>query len=217
MVLFFNVASWHELMGATVQAGDNSHCLADLHITDPHHDKIRIEDSKCGLLEDSYCWIFENADFQKWRYQDNRLLWIKGDPGKGKTMLLCGIIDNLKNETGLLSYFFCQNSDSRINNATAVLRGLIYVLIEQQPLLIRHVQEKYNHAGQKLFTDPNSWVALTEIFMDILQDPSLESAVLIIDALDECVQGRAQLLDFIIKKSSIFPGIKWVVSSRNWP
>jgi hypothetical protein len=204
-------------MGVTVQAGGNSNCLVDLRVTDPRHDKTRIEDVKGGLLEDSYCWVFDNVDFQQWRHQHNQLLWIKGDPGKGKTMLLCGIIDKLKKETGLLSYFFCENGDSRINNATSVLRGLIYLLIEQKPLLIRHVQEKYNHAGQKLFTDANSWIALNEILMDILQDPSLESAILIIDALDECVQGRAQLLDFIIKKSTLSSRIKWIVSSRNWP
>ena len=80
------------------------------------------------------------------------MLWIKGDPGKGKTMLLCGIIDQLgaltrfrdKNVTTLLSYFFCQANDPRINNTAAVLRGLIYLLVIQQPSLISHVQEKYD-------------------------------------------------------------------------
>jgi hypothetical protein len=42
-------------------------------------------------------------------------------------MLLCGIVNELKKsmaKTDLLSYFFCQATDSRINNATAILRGL---------------------------------------------------------------------------------------------
>jgi hypothetical protein len=42
----------------------------------------------------------------------------------------------------LLSYFFFQATDSRINNATAVLRGLIYMLIDQQPSLVSHVRYK---------------------------------------------------------------------------
>ena len=100
-------------------------CVQDLRITDPREDKKRIEDTKGGLLEDSYRWILKNADFQQWRNnQQSRLLWIKGDPGKGKTMLLCGIINELKKltaKTDLLSYFFCQATDLRINNATAVL------------------------------------------------------------------------------------------------
>ena len=78
-----------------------------------------------------------NSDFQQWRNdQQSRLLWIKGDPGKGKTMLLCGIVNELKKsmaKTDLLSYFFCQATDSRINNATAVLRGLLYLLVDLAP------------------------------------------------------------------------------------
>jgi hypothetical protein len=71
-------------------------CIQHLRVTDPRGDKKRIEDTKGGLLEDSYRWILDNADFQRWRNdQQSRLLWIKGDPGKGKTMLLCGIIDEL--------------------------------------------------------------------------------------------------------------------------
>jgi hypothetical protein len=62
-------------------------------------------------------------------------------------MLLCSIIDELKKSTppGLLSFFFCQGTDSRINNATAVLRGLIYLLADQEPSLISHLRKKYDH------------------------------------------------------------------------
>jgi hypothetical protein len=196
-------------------------CLQELRTTDPRNDKKRIEDTKGGLLRDSYHWILDNVDFQQWRDDEqSQLLWIKGSPGTGKTMLLCGIINELEKstaETGLLSYFFCQATDSRMNNATAVLRGLIYLLLVQQPLLISHVQKKYDHAGKALFEDANAWVALSEIFTNILQDPGLNSTYLIIDALDECVVDLPKLLEFIVQKSSISPRIKWVVSSRNWP
>ena len=193
-------------------------CIQDLRLTDPRDDKKRIEDTKGGLLEGSYRWILENSDFQQWRSaQQSRLLWVKGDPGKGKTMLLCGVINELMVETGLLSYFFCQATDSRINNATAVLRGLIYMLVGQQPSLISHIRKKYDHAGKALFEDANAWFALSEIFTNILQDPSLTSTYLIIDALDECVAGLPNLLDFVIQKSAGSPCVKWIVSSRNWP
>ena len=155
-------------------------CVQDLRLTDPRDDKKRIEDTKGGLLKDSYRWILKNSDFQQWdRDQQSRLLWIKGDPGKGKTMLLCGIINELgkpKAETDLLSYFFCQATDSRINNATAVLRGLIYMLVGQQPSLISYIQKKHDHAGKALFEDTNAWVALSEIFINILQNPGLDKS-----------------------------------------
>ncbi|KAF1969949.1 WD40 repeat-like protein [Bimuria novae-zelandiae CBS 107.79] len=400
--------------------------VQDIRITDPRDDKKRIEDTKGGLLKDSYHWILENSDFQRWRDDhQHRLLWIKGDPGKGKTMLLCGIINELSksisqthpalptNRTGSeqgacsfvrptykctkevgvvveklaavhqldvlagillddvveetfalpeagpynrktssgrfqlagklmrrsdglhfrwrviqalealrhrhdsclggtstrklrvffsyknvaqgqqnkvilhqlgqnphtksiksspeqpnnrtfgsnnafvrssvrptmpvrsfdpkhqktpfgsivriersvrwqrwthqLSYLFCQATDSRINNATAVLRGLLYLLVSQQPYLVSHIQKKYDHAGKALFEDANAWFALSEIFTNILQDPSLSTTYLIVNALDECVADLQKLLDFIAQQSSASPRVKWIVSSRNWP
>jgi len=134
-------------------------------------------------------------------------------------MLLCGIIDELQSSMGVigfLSYFFCQATDSRINSATAVLRGLLYMLISEQPSLISHVRKKYDQAGKPLFEDANAWVALTEIFTSILQDPSLKCMYLIVDALDECITDLPKLVDFIAKRSSTSSRVKWLVSSRNW-
>lgn len=195
-------------------------CIQDLHITNPCHDKNRIEDTKGGLLKDSYRWILENSDFQRWRdNQQSRLLWIKGDPGKGKTMLLCGIINELEksiSKTDILSYFFCQATDLRINHATAILRGLLYLLLNQQPSLVSHIQKKYDHAGKALFEDTNAWTAICEMFMNILQDPNLNNTYLVIDALDECVADLPKLLKLVVQTSSI-SRVKWIVSSRNWP
>jgi hypothetical protein len=203
------------------EIGKLEKCTQDLHITDPRRDKARIEETKGGLLDESYHWILENPDFQRWQKESqSRLLWVKGDPGKGKTMLLCGIINELEKsraETSLLSYFFCQAADSRINNATAVLRGLLFMLVSQQPSLISHMREKHDKTGKALFEDTNAWVALFEIFTSILQDSSLEGMYLIIDALDECVTDLPKLLDFIVQTASISTHIKWIVSSRNWP
>jgi hypothetical protein len=196
-------------------------CIQNMHSTDPRDDKKRIEEAKGGLLADSYRWILDNTIFQQWQQKPHsRLLWVKGDPGKGKTMLLCGIIDELHSscpKTATLAYFFCQATDSRINNATAVLRGLLYMLIRQQPSLISYVRKKHDHAGKKLFEDANAWVALTEIFADVIRDQQLRVIYLIIDALDECVTDLPKLLHFIAKQSSASSRVKWIVSSRNWP
>lgn len=199
---------------------ENTECIQNLRLTDPRDDKKRIENTKGGLLRDSYKWILQNHDFQHWRdnYQ-NPLLWIRGDPGKGKTMLLCGILDELRktrpNEN--ISYFFCQATDADINTATAVLRGLIFLLVDQQPSLIAHVRDRYDQAGKQLFEDANVWVALSAIFNNILQDPNLRPTYLVIDALDECLKDLPQLLDLIIQISTVNGKVKWIVSSRNWP
>ena len=196
-------------------------CIRDLGATDPRHDKSRIEATKGGLLDDCYRWILKNADFQQWREsQQSNLLWVKGDPGKGKTMLLCGIIDELQiSVTGrdALCYFFCQAIDSSINSASAVLRGLVHSLVVQSPSLASHVQEEYDRSSQKIFEGPNAWVALSKIFLNILRDPRINTAYLLIDALDECLVDLEELLKLITRASSITSRVKWIVSSRNWP
>lgn len=210
-----------EVLAKIAMSTEDNDCLRHLHVSDPRDDKKRIEQTKGGLLQDSYRWVLDNEDFQRWRTDDqSRLLWIKGDPGKGKTMLLCGIIDEIQGEgssTEPLSYFFCQATDSRINTATAVLRGLIYLLIKQCPSLISHVRARYDQAGRDLFKDTNAWVALSDIFANITQDPKGENAYLIVDALDECVIELPKLLDLIIQSLSSSSHLKWIVSSRNWP
>ncbi|RYP61067.1 hypothetical protein DL771_010266 [Monosporascus sp. 5C6A] len=204
---------------------NNNNNNNDLRSTDPRHDKKRIEQTKGGLLRDSYRWILTHHDFLRWRDDpESRLLWIKGDPGKGKTMLLCGIIDELMdyndrteqtaNTTHLLSFFFCQATDDRLNNATGVLRGLIYLLADQQRPLVLHIQNKYDHAGKTLFEDVNAWVALRKIFINILRDPHLPDTTLVVDALDECGTDLSRLLD-LIKETPSKSRIKWLLSSRN--
>src|SRR5579859_2135085 len=60
-------------------------CLEDLRVTDSRDDKKRIEETKGGLFPDSYGWILKNVEFRRWcGDEQNRLLWIRGDPGKGK-------------------------------------------------------------------------------------------------------------------------------------
>ena len=210
-----------EVLAKIAMSTEDNDCLQDLHVSDPRDDKKRIEQTKGGLLQDSYRWVLDNEDFQRWRTDDqSRLLWIMGDPGKGKTMLLCGIIDEIQGEgssTEPLSYFFCQATDSRINTATAVLRGLIYLLVKQCPSLISHVRARYDQTGRGLFEDTNAWVALSDIFANITQDPKGENAYLIVDALDECVEELPKLLDLIVQSLSSSSHLKWIVSSRNRP
>ncbi|KAH8656463.1 WD40-repeat-containing domain protein [Ilyonectria robusta] len=202
-----------------IQDETKRQCLKDLRVTDARDDKARIVSTKGGLLEDSYRWILDDSDFIRWRDgPQKRLFWIKGDPGKGKTMLICGIIDHLNSKptrAGQPAYFFCQGTDARLNNAAAVLRSLIYFLIIQNPPLISYVQEQYNHAGKLLFEDANAWVALSRILTKMLDDPMLKGKILIVDALDECVTDLEKLINFIYESSSSCA--KWIVSSRNLP
>jgi hypothetical protein len=90
------------------------------------------------------------------------------------------------------------------------------MLVVQQPSLILHVCKKHDYVSKSVFEDANAWVALEEIFVDVLRDLSLRPIYLVIDALDECVTDLPVLLDFVAKQLSVSSRVKWIVSSRNW-
>ncbi|CEJ82943.1 hypothetical protein VHEMI02982 [[Torrubiella] hemipterigena] len=169
----------------------DTECLNHLCLTDPSADKLRIEEHKGGLFKDSYSWIIRHADFQQFLADpDMQLLWIKGAPGKGKTMLMSGIINELKSTGRLLSYFLCEQANSKMNSETAILRGLIFALATQQPLLLSHLRKKA---------------------------PETANAVLLVDALDECATGQRRFLDFLLQCNQLkHYRVKWIVSSRNY-
>jgi hypothetical protein len=203
----------------------NDQCMRDLMSTDPRHDRARIERSKDNLLRDSCAWILNDPAFLDWRdCGETQLLWIKGDPGKGKTMMMIALTSELSNWLSLslgsdiLSFFFCQSTDARLNSAVSVLRGLVYLLAIQQKSLIEHIRKRYDTSGSQLFEGPNALDALWEIFKDMVSDPRLSRAYILVDALDECDTGLRQLLDLITGGDcKSMPKVKWLVASRNKP
>jgi hypothetical protein len=200
-------------------------CMRALRSTNPRDDKSRIEATKDPLLEDSCSWIFQDQSFLNWWENDSYpVLWIHGDPGKGKTMMMIAIIEELTkrlktepSEHGLLSYFFCQNTDQRLNTTAAVLRGLIFMLLRQQTTLIHHLRKRYEEAGDSFLQGPNSVYALLDLLFNILEDPELPAVYLMVDALDECDADIHQLIGRITRSQSSSGEVKWIMTSRNEP
>lgn len=203
------------------EKNENKKCLQDLRLTDPQHDMERIEGSKGRLLPESSTWILYHPSFTDWRHgETTQFLWMRADPGKGKTMLMISIIEDLQSDPGFtpLSFFLCQATDARLNNATAVIRGLIYKLVHQQPFLISHIHDEYDRAGSKLFEGDNAFVAVSKILHNMLRDHRLNQVYLVVDALDECQSGLEQLLKFIFESlSDPNSQVRWLVSSRHKP
>ncbi|VZI02176.1 unnamed protein product [Fusarium fujikuroi] len=197
--------------------GRKDSCLEDLYITDPVADKKRIEDDKGGLLKDCYKWILENDNFAKWRDDpEQHLLWVRGDPGKGKTMLLAGLITELEKAShDSVFYFFCQATQPLLRTASYVLRGLIWSIVCKRPALKSYVRREYDQADSSVFTNHNAWYALSGILTSILEDEISTDFIVVIDALDECTEGREKLIGYI-SQCSVSCKAKWVISSRNW-
>ncbi|KAL5352139.1 hypothetical protein ACLOAV_002084 [Pseudogymnoascus australis] len=207
--------------------GENKECLRDLRIVNPQDDMERIEGEKEELYHGAYKWFLEDDRYTMFTNWDEsglppcRLLWVKGHAGTGKTMLMIGIIRKLFKQAAVsaptLSYFFCQSqgkTDPPLNNATAAMRSLIWMLVIQQPHLISHLQLEYGSSGKALFTDTNALVAMSRVFTNMLKDKGARPVYFIVDALDECDQGLENLCKLISTSLTLSDKVRWLVSSR---
>lgn len=167
-------------------------CLRALDCPDAGAMKTEIH-SADGVILECIEWIFQDDRFLKWKEPgENSVLWINGSPGKGKTRMATGIVDNLLKETdnstvnGIAGFFFCQSTDDRLNNAVGVLKGIIRSLIEQRPLTVEHLHRHWIDEEQKFDMDFNQIAPLWTVLKRIVNDHGHLVTHVVIDAIDEC-------------------------------
>ncbi|KAH6967459.1 hypothetical protein EDB82DRAFT_518548 [Fusarium venenatum] len=193
-------------------------CRTVISKTIPFFTKASLLKQKGGLVPECCDWLFTSEKFQKWKNEpESRVMWISGDAGKGKTMLLCAIAEWFQ-YSRCVAYFFCKETDERLNNEAAILRGIIYSITEKTPALLKHAQD--NIDGLRL-DGADGTQALCKTLKSILADPLTSDAIILIDALDECTQNDSDedeapggILSFIAGLATSSP-VKWLISSRN--
>jgi hypothetical protein len=166
-------------------------CLVNLRITDPRGGKSRIESTKGGILADWSRWLLEHDDFRQWRNdEDSRLLWIKSDPRKGKTMLLCNVADALSGLPANESLVLCPTSSAKPQIRTWTTQQPCFVVLsicssDRTARYWKQLYEKYKTTGKKLFEDANAWDALLRVLTAMLQNHKTSKLIFIVDALDD--------------------------------
>lgn len=81
--------------------------------------------------------------------------------------------------------YYCDNKDERRNTAVAVLRGLLFQLLQKREKLISHILPTFKVQKENLFTS-SSFGALWTCFEPMVCDASLGCVYCGIDGLDEC-------------------------------
>ncbi|KAI1102145.1 hypothetical protein F4804DRAFT_313995 [Jackrogersella minutella] len=211
---------------ANGQRVKNSKLIEDLHVIDPRPRHMDTTDpKKKRAIDDIYNLLLKRSeynDFRNWTESENRLLWISGAPGQGKTMLLNGVVQALPMEPSAkyLSFFFFDYRGPDSNNAAAALKTLIWHILTQQPALEIHLQEKCETTGRKHFDHPNDFIALSAVFYAMINDKEFQDTYVVIDSLDECTYDGARVgigafLDLIVMSISQSNRIRWLVSSND--
>jgi hypothetical protein len=210
-------------IGEKVRANPDEECKKALFLTNPVDDKSSVETEKERLVEESCQWIYQEDAFKSWFVdhgpvcRESQLLWISGGLGMGKTMLTLFLIKEIEkrhmqtqNGAAIVLYYFVDARNHKRNTAVAILRGLIWRLLEWRPELLHLVVNDFKPQREDLFnpTSSSSLDALWRIFIEMLkQDDRFGHAPptvhCIIDGMDELHEDNL-LTPFIRKVARFF-------------
>ncbi|RDW63663.1 hypothetical protein BP6252_11208 [Coleophoma cylindrospora] len=203
-------------------------CLTALFLTYPRDDREKLIHMKGTRVEGTCEWIKTHQLYDSWTHSQSQLLWISGGPGKGKTMLSIFLAEELERTTKgsqdmLFIQYFCDNKDEKRNTAVAIIRGIIFQLLQLQPKLIRYILPYFQIQKESLFTS-SSFDTLWRIFENMLHDSDLGTIYCVLDGLDEYDTASIEML---LKKLRAFflmnscgsspPYLNLIVVSRDLP
>ncbi|KAI0290866.1 hypothetical protein BC826DRAFT_956018 [Russula brevipes] len=149
-------------------------------------------------------WFIQGRTFKQWK-ANGSLLWIRGNPGAGKSILCSAIIEDIKqiHEPGppLVGYYYFDFRDALKRDVRGLLTSVLMQLCD--------ASDSCSHILSRLYTKHKSGsehpsdAALTQCLKIMLDLPRQVPIYLIVDAMDECPNdtgtpsAREKVLDFV--------------------
>ncbi|KAJ8130633.1 hypothetical protein O1611_g2993 [Lasiodiplodia mahajangana] len=203
-----------------------------LDVADPRNSIPQLQE--CGKRELSHEFYRamlsapQYQTFRDWSKVDytNRLLFVSGGPGRGKTILLTSVVQALlvdKLDSSRVAFFFFNHNSPYANHPAAALRSLIRLILEAQPKLARHLKDQFASTDRGTLHHPRDFPAISAVFYKIVEDEEFEETYLVIDAIDQCFTNTADSNQpgieeflFLITQSLTLSGkVRWLISSDN--
>ncbi|KAH7142589.1 ankyrin repeat-containing domain protein [Dactylonectria estremocensis] len=158
-------------------------------------------------------WLFEHHDFKSWSSStDRNLLWIKGVPGSGKSILASSVIERPRSIDGLIvAYFFFRRIIPSNCTFASMVRDIIAQISVQVPdirQLVRTFME--THSNVDSISNPELW----KLFVSVVS--TLPRVCLVVDAWDEILPGEESLLATTLLElvSASAGSVKLLITSR---
>ncbi|GKZ26583.1 hypothetical protein AbraIFM66951_002818 [Aspergillus brasiliensis] len=175
---------------------DLEEILRKLYVTNPTEDRRSLMARRGGPSQDTCQWIFKTDELKSWldaKAEDHNpkdsVLWLNGLPGSGKSTMAMCLTEGLERQFNTdrkedsFAYFFCESNRETQNTAIAILRGILWQLIRQNPVLQDWLVRSFRERNDTLF---HSFDALWTVLIEIARDTRCGVVYCIIDALDEC-------------------------------
>lgn len=141
-------------------------------------------------------WILDRPEFRRWMADSScRVLWLFGVPGIGKTVMSRYLNAYLKQREAstrfrpLVSFFFCDNKVPERKTSLALLRSILFQILQVDQGLLRYIGEDAMKSHVEQLKDPSTQPdpELWDSFVKIVQRSRDREFWVVIDALDELV------------------------------
>jgi len=149
-------------------------------------------------------------------------LWIRGAPGKGKTILSVYLCEELERAvqgvdgSELICYFFNSRWHSG-NNAASLMRGLLRQLVNRRPSL-SHDMSRHLDSPEKAQETVKLPDRMWNMFIKAVQTWSIGKIFCVIDGLDECDAVSQQwLISKLFGSTLVGRMVKFTIVSRDIP
>ncbi|KAI0289002.1 hypothetical protein BC826DRAFT_1107328 [Russula brevipes] len=148
-------------------------------------------------------WFINGSTYQNWK-ENRSLLWIRGNPGAGKTVLCSAIIEDIKNKRNAkeasVAYYYFDYKDVSKRDIRGLLASILFQLSDNSDRCWAILQELFT-ACRGGYEQP-SYTALATCFKSMIELPRQLQIFVIVDALDECPStgipsSRDEVLDFV--------------------
>lgn len=155
-------------------------------------------------------WLTSTKTYQQWHSGENGLLWIKGIPGSGKSVMAASIIDQLRREEVPVIYFFFRQIIDANHKPIAALRDWLCQILNYNPPLQVKLKEYIDNRRSI------ESISLNDLWKDLkLALESFHKAYCVTDALDEMDEGNEGFLHSLVELGQWRPSnFKVFITSR---
>jgi hypothetical protein len=174
-------------------------------------DRGCFEGTRQDILPKIFNWASDASSPEK-------ILWLYGTPGSGKTSVATSLCDMLHTSKSLAASFFCRRDDPILSKPESLFPTLIYHLASTwgpyQKLVVKALRDDSKlqpKLTKRLFDD-----LVAEPLRTLDQHPA-RTVVIVVDALDEYgdIESRNNFLSNILTATSTVSWLKVVITSRH--
>ena len=161
--------------------------------------------SKISLPAPGTCeWLALHPSFSEWMRSGSSVLWLRGYPGVGKSVMTKNLITSVFGlsyirskrdatpreidvsfHTQFLAYFFCNEDNAVLRSESSILRAILHQFLLAAPVEVAQVLRSFKGGRGESYIFLNSISALWDAIKAVLVATSWNVTYLVFDALDE--------------------------------